>query len=89
MTAVAGLMLDLGCNDRKRGFAILAAIGAKRAQLGAFRWSEGVLVIVGGAVFGMLTGTNCCGICDVRGQSCGRFDEKVKQGGASWLARRV
>ena len=55
--AAAGLMLALGFNERKRSFAILAAIGAKRAQLGAFLWSEGVLVILGGSVFGVLTGT--------------------------------
>ena len=54
--ASAGLMLALGFHDRKRGFAILAAIGAKPAQLGAFLWAEGGLVILGGSVLGLVTG---------------------------------
>lgn len=55
--SAAGVMLALGFNARRRSFAILAAIGAKRAQLGAFLWAEGVLVIFGGTVFGLMTGT--------------------------------
>ncbi len=54
--ASAGLMLALGFNDRKRGFAILSAIGAKPAQLGAFLWAEGALVIIGGSVLGLALG---------------------------------
>ncbi len=55
--SAAGLMLILGLNDRKRTFAILRAIGAKPAQLGAFYWSEGALVILGGSVLGLMSGT--------------------------------
>ncbi len=55
--SAAGLMLALGFNDRTRTFAILRAIGAKPAQLGAFYWSEGALVILGGSVLGLFSGT--------------------------------
>jgi len=55
--AAAGLMLALGFSDRKRNFAILTVMGAKSPQLGAFLWSEGILVISGGLVLGMITGT--------------------------------
>lgn len=55
--SAAGLMLALRFNDRRRrSFAILTAIGAKRAQLGAFLWLEGALVFLGGSVLGLLSG---------------------------------
>ncbi|QIG48738.1 FtsX-like permease family protein [Nordella sp. HKS 07] len=54
--AAGGLMLALGLIERRRNFAILSAIGATRPQLSAFLWSEGVLVIVGGVLFGTLSG---------------------------------
>lgn len=54
--AAAGLMLGLGFLDRRRSFAILTAIGAKPRQLAAFLWGEGLLVAVGGLVFGLLSG---------------------------------
>ncbi|BCG84860.1 hypothetical protein MesoLj113c_09700 [Mesorhizobium sp. 113-3-9] len=54
--AAAGLMLALGFLERRRPFAILAAIGAKPRQLAAFLWSEGLLILVGGMVFGLLSG---------------------------------
>lgn len=54
--AAGGLMLALGFIERRRNFAILSAIGATRLQLSAFLWSEGLLVIVGGIVFGLLSG---------------------------------
>ena len=54
--AAGGLMLALGLIERRRNFAILSAIGATRQQLSAFLWSEGLLVIVGGVAFGMLSG---------------------------------
>lgn len=55
--AAAGLMLALGFLDRRRNFAILTAIGAKPRQLGAFLWAEGALVMLGGTVFGLVSGT--------------------------------
>jgi putative ABC transport system permease protein len=54
--AAGGLMLALGLIERRRNFAILSAIGASRPQLSAFLWSEGLLVIVGGVFFGLLSG---------------------------------
>jgi len=54
--AAAGLMLALGFFERRRPFAILAAIGAKPRQLAAFLWSEGLLILVGGMTFGLLSG---------------------------------
>jgi putative ABC transport system permease protein len=54
--AAGGLMLALGLIERRRNFAILSAIGATRQQLSAFLWSEGLLVIVGGVAFGLLSG---------------------------------
>lgn len=54
--AAGGLVLALGFIERRRNFAILDAIGAKRGQLAAFLWGEGLLVIVGGLVFGLLSG---------------------------------
>ena len=54
--AAAGLMLALGFTERRRNFAILSAIGAKPAQLASFLWSEGLLVLLGGICFGLLSG---------------------------------
>ena len=54
--AAAGLMLALGFVERRRNFAILSAIGARPRQLAAFLWSEGLLILVGGFAFGLLSG---------------------------------
>ncbi|MFJ6322141.1 MULTISPECIES: FtsX-like permease family protein [unclassified Rhizobium] len=54
--AAGGLMLALGLIERRRNFAILSAIGATRPQLAAFLWSEGLLIIAGGVIFGLLSG---------------------------------
>ncbi len=54
--AAAGLMLALGFIERRRNFAILSAVGAKPRQLAAFLWSEGLLVVAGGIVFGLASG---------------------------------
>ena len=51
-----GLILALGLNERRRNFAILEALGAKNKQLGAFIWSEGILMLSGGMVIGTLLG---------------------------------
>ncbi|MGX5804609.1 FtsX-like permease family protein [Bradyrhizobium sp. Arg314] len=55
--AAAGLMLALGFAERRRPFAILGAIGARPSQLAAFLWGEGLVIIVGGLVFGLISGT--------------------------------
>jgi putative ABC transport system permease protein len=51
-----GLILALGLAERKRTFTILSALGAKRPHLGAFLWSEGLFLLISGAVVGSLTG---------------------------------
>lgn len=57
VAGAGGLVLALGLADRRRSFAILAALGAKARQLAPFVWVEGTLVFVGGAVLGLATGT--------------------------------
>jgi len=54
--AAAGLVLALGFAERRRPFAVLGAIGAKPTQLAAFLWSEGVVILLGGLVFGLASG---------------------------------
>ena len=56
MAAASGLVLGLGFAERRRTFAILAALGAKPGQIGAFLRAEGLLVTTAGVVFGLLTG---------------------------------
>jgi len=54
--AAGGLALWLGFTERRRTFAIAAALGAKRRQLGGFVWSEAGFVGIGGAVLGAVGG---------------------------------
>ncbi len=56
VAGATGLVLALSLVERRRSFAILAALGAKDRQLGAFTWSEGTLLLVGGALVGIATG---------------------------------
>lgn len=56
LAGATGLVLALGLVERRRTFSILAALGAKSNQLGSFLWSEGLLILVGGAVMGVLLG---------------------------------
>jgi len=51
-----GLILALGLTERRRNFAILEALGARSSQLGAFIWSEGLLIVAGGGAIGTLLG---------------------------------
>jgi putative ABC transport system permease protein len=50
--AATGLALGLGFKERRRTFAIAAALGAKSSQLGGFVWSESVFVTAGGLLLG-------------------------------------
>jgi putative ABC transport system permease protein len=50
--AATGLVLALGLAERRRTFAILAALGAKPRQLGGFVWTEATFVTTGGLVLG-------------------------------------
>jgi putative ABC transport system permease protein len=56
VVGATGLILALGLAERQRNFAILEALGAKSHQLGAFIWSEGLLILVGGSAIGTLLG---------------------------------
>jgi putative ABC transport system permease protein len=48
-----GLVFALGVVERRRTFAILLALGASPRQLGAFLWSEALLVYVAGMAAGL------------------------------------
>ena len=56
VAGAVGLVLALDLAERRRAFAILAALGAKERQLGAFLWGEGLLVLAGAAAGGGLIG---------------------------------
>jgi putative ABC transport system permease protein len=55
--AATGLALGLGFQERRRMFAIAAALGARRRHLGAFVWSESAFVTGGGLVLGAAIAT--------------------------------
>jgi len=50
--AASGLTLGLGLQERRRTFAIAAALGARARQLGGFVWSESAFVTGAGIVLG-------------------------------------
>ncbi|KLU66063.1 FtsX-like permease family protein [Desulfosporosinus acididurans] len=54
--ASTGLILALGLAERRRTLAVLAALGAKKRQLGAFVWSEGLVILTGGSLLGVILG---------------------------------
>ncbi|MDR0343595.1 MAG: ABC transporter permease, partial [Nocardiopsaceae bacterium] len=54
--AASALVLALGLVERRRTFAIAAALGARRPQLASFVWSEAIFVTAGGILLGVLTG---------------------------------
>ena len=45
-------MLGLGLIERRRDFALLAAMGANGRQLGSFLWTEGLIILSAGFVLG-------------------------------------
>jgi putative ABC transport system permease protein len=56
IAGASGLVLGLGLIERRRDFALLAAMGAKGRQLGSFLWTEGLIILVAGIVLGFATG---------------------------------
>jgi putative ABC transport system permease protein len=54
--AASGLVLALGLVERRRTFAIAAALGARSRQLASFVWSEAIFVTAGGVLLGVLSG---------------------------------
>ena len=51
-----GLIFALGLAERRRSFAILRALGATSQQLGAFLWSEALVVYIFGIAAGLALG---------------------------------
>ena len=56
VAGVTGVVFLLGLAERRRSFTILAALGAKPRQLGAFLWSEALLMVQAGAICGTAIG---------------------------------
>ena len=56
MIAATSLVLALGFAERRRTYALAAALGAQPRQLGAFLWSEAGFVLVAGILCGALAG---------------------------------
>jgi putative ABC transport system permease protein len=54
--AAAGLLFGLDVAERRRGFAVLALLGAKRNELAAFLWSEALVVVGAGFASGVAIG---------------------------------
>ncbi|MEV6865068.1 ABC transporter permease [Streptosporangium subroseum] len=54
--AATALLLILGFTERRRTFALATVLGARSRQLGAFVWTEVLLVGAGTALFGGLGG---------------------------------
>ena len=54
--AATGLLLALGLAERRRTFALAAALGARSRQLGAFVWSEAGFVAGAGLASGAAAG---------------------------------
>jgi putative ABC transport system permease protein len=52
--AASGLTIGLGLQERRRTFAIAAALGARARQLGGFVWGESAFVTGGGLLLGAL-----------------------------------
>lgn len=56
IAGASGLVLGLGIVERKRDFALLAAMGASTRQLGSFLWTEALTILVPGALIGFAMG---------------------------------
>jgi putative ABC transport system permease protein len=57
IAGAVGLVFALGLEERRRSFAILLALGAKSKHLGAFLWSEALVVYIAGLLAGFAIGT--------------------------------
>ncbi len=55
--AAGGLLLGLGLAERRRTFALAAALGARPRQLAGFVYSEASLILLAGLGAGAVTGT--------------------------------
>jgi putative ABC transport system permease protein len=52
----AGIVFALNLADRRRALVLLSALGATQRQIGAFIWSEALIVLVVGLILGLATG---------------------------------
>ena len=52
--AASGVALGVGFQERRRTFALAAALGARARQLGGFVWGESLFVTAGGLALGAL-----------------------------------
>jgi len=57
IAGAVGLVFALGLEERRRNFAILLALGAKSRHLGAFLWSEALVVYAVGTTTGLAIGS--------------------------------
>jgi putative ABC transport system permease protein len=56
LLGAAAIVFILNLAERRRAFAIMAAVGARQPQIRAFIWGEGLLVFLGGSLAGLLAG---------------------------------
>ena len=56
VVGATGLALFLSLSERRRSFAVLSALGAKRRHLAAFIWSEALTILLGGGFVGICLG---------------------------------
>jgi putative ABC transport system permease protein len=56
LLGAAAIVFILNLSERRRAFAIMAAVGMRMPQIRAFIWSEGLLVFLGGSLAGLLAG---------------------------------
>lgn len=56
IAGAVGLVLALGLEERRRSYAILLAVGASSRNLGAFLWSEGLMIYSAGWTAGTAIG---------------------------------
>jgi putative ABC transport system permease protein len=56
VVGATGLALFVSLSERRRSFAILSALGAKRRHLAAFMWSEALTILLGGGLVGICLG---------------------------------
>ena len=56
IAGICGVVLGLNLVERKRNFVLLAALGARSPQIGAFLWSEGLFTVLVGMLLGIATG---------------------------------
>jgi putative ABC transport system permease protein len=57
IAGAVGLVFALGLEERRRNFAILLALGAKARHLGAFLWSEALIIYAVGITAGVAMGS--------------------------------